>query len=199
MNPDPEPRRERRFGLGDSLILLAAVALTLGALREMHWFDRFPSRFAYWWNGSLSLLGLRSWGLPGLTRRQLTWLVAGQVVDEILVQLLATVLLSLTLAQPFLRLRHPRPPRRQFLRQSGLVVCLGMILGALIAVDARWVAGVDPGYGFGSAWAALLLWPLLGVFPWRSEASWIDRLGRATGWGWIIVLLAAPAAAYLLS
>ncbi len=41
--------------------------------------------------------------------------------------------------------------------------------------------------------ALLLCWPVLGIPPWRSEASWIDRLGRAVGWGWIVVTASVTA------
>ncbi len=55
---------------------------------------------------------------------------------------------------------------------------------------------VDPGYGVFLASTLVLLWPLLGMFPWRTEPSWIDRLGRAVGWGWLIATLGALGAAY---
>ena len=51
------------------------------------------------------------------------------------------------------------------------------------AIDVAWGAIV--------ASALLLFWPVLGLPPWRSEASWIDRLGRAVGWGWIVAIASA--------
>jgi hypothetical protein len=198
MEAGQEHRPYRRFGLGDGLILMAALAFTLVVLRDTGWFIRFPDRVAFWWEASLELLRLRHW-TSWFTRRQAAYLVAGQIADEILVQLLSSVLFGLTPVQPLLRLRRPRSPFREVMRQSGLVACLGVIVGTLIATDIHWLAGVDPGYGLTIVSALALLWPLLGVFPWRSEASWIDRLGRVVGWGWIVVMAAATAAAYLLS
>ena len=63
-------------------------------------------------------------------------MAVSQIVDEF-VQLLSSVLLGLTLVQPFLRLRRPRPPLRDLVRQSGFVVCLAVIVGTLIVVDSR--------------------------------------------------------------
>jgi hypothetical protein len=172
MEPIQGHQSSRRFGLADILIVMSALALTLSMLR-IHWFTRFTYRIA--------------------------WTLAGQIIDEIFVGLLSAVLLGLTLVQPVLRLSRPRPPFREIMRQSGLVACLGIIIGTLIATDLSWLAGVDVGYWFILAALSLLLWPLLGVYPWRPEASWIDRLGRAVGWGWIIATAAAIASAYLQS
>jgi hypothetical protein len=198
MEPIQGHQSSRRFGLADILIVMSALALTLSMLR-IHWFTRFTYRIAFWREATLELLRLRDWSFAKLSRGQLAWTLAGQIIDEIFVGLLSAVLLGLTLVQPVLRLSRPRPPFREIMRQSGLVACLGIIIGTLIATDLSWLAGVDVGYWFILAALSLLLWPLLGVYPWRPEASWIDRLGRAVGWGWIIATAAAIASAYLQS
>jgi len=134
------------------------------------------------------------------------------LVDELFVQALTALLLGLTLAQPVMRLRGPRPPLRDVFRQSGFVVCLAVIVGTLILLDCLWVAKFDVSmwsselrqsdrtiaYPWVAQWGVdgritlasvpLLCWPVLGIPPWRSEASWIDRLGRAVGWGWFVVM-----------
>jgi hypothetical protein len=199
MEPGQEPRPHRRFGLGDGLILMAALAFTLATLRGMGWFARFPTRIASWWEISLELLRQRSWTQPFESRGQVASLLAAQILEEIFVGLLSSVLLGLTLVQPLLRMRRPRPPFREVIRQSGLAACLGWVIGTLIAVNLSLDLGVDPRYGVLLASALMLLWPLLGVFPWRMEPSWIDRLGRAVGWGWLIATVAAVAAAYFYS
>jgi hypothetical protein len=48
------------------------------------------------------------------------------------------------------------------------------------------------------ALALLLVWPALGLPPWHAEPSWIDRLGRAVGLGWIVVEAGGAAAASVL-
>ncbi len=63
-----------------------------------------------------------------------------------------------------------------------------MIVVTLIFVDLKWVAQIDVPWEAILASHLLLFWPVLGLPPWRSEASWIDRLGRAVGWGWIVVI-----------
>ena len=145
----------------------------------------------------MELLRLRYWSFASFTRGQLATTVAGQIIHEIFVELLVAVLLGLTLVQPVLRLSRPRPPFREVMRQPGFVACLGVIIGTLIAADLWWLARVDVGFWFTLAAVLFLLWPLLGVYPWRPEASWVDRLGRAVGWGWIIATAAAVATLYL--
>ena len=44
MESGQEHRPYRRFGLGDGLILMAALALTLFVLRATGWFARLPAR-----------------------------------------------------------------------------------------------------------------------------------------------------------
>jgi hypothetical protein len=200
MEQGESPRPHRRFGLGDGLILLAALGLSLAGLRGSYWFGRLPTRLDLWWRTTLAMLGAAPWNLPSFTKGQAALLITVQVLDEILVQLLSWVLFGLTLAQPVLRLRRPRPPLGELVRQSGLVVCLGVILGTLISVDIMWLAGADAFFlvlYYFPALPLLLLWPILGIFPWRIEASWIDRLGRGVGWGWVIASGSVMALYYL--
>src|SRR5262245_61344380 len=141
MEPTREDSPYRRFGLGDGLILLPALALTLFILRETGWFARFPSRVAFWWEIAPQLTWTLFWSFPDITRSRAASLFAVQVGDEILVQLLSSVLLGLTLAQPLLR--RPRPPLPDVIWQSGLAACLGVILGTFLLVDVLWTTGID--------------------------------------------------------
>ncbi len=187
MSTSDAPPPRRRFHLGDGLILIAALALTLSILVFTNWFARIPRRVSFWWDARPKFVG----GFPSF----LAWgpsahMAVYQIVDEF-VQLLTSVLVGLTLVQPFLRLRRPRPPLRDLVRQAGFVVCLAVIVGTLIVVDLEWVVRIDVAWRAILASAPLLFWPVLGLPPWRSEASWIDRLGRAVGWGWIVAIASA--------
>ena len=180
-NPAP-----RRFNVGDGLILIAASALTTSVLRSGEWFERFPGRVSFWAEAFSSLVGTSPWSLHAMSRRETARLVVAQVLDELFVELLCSVLLGLTLVQPLMRLRSPRPLFRELVRQSGFVVCLAAIVGTLVFVDLGSLAIVGDSLVFVPAAVLLLLWPVLGLPPWHAERSWIDRLGRAVGWGWIV-------------
>jgi hypothetical protein len=200
----------RRLHLGDGLILIAASALALSVLRSTDWLARFQLCAGFWWHSFHTLL------LGGWTAHTVIY----SLVDEVFVQALSSLLLGLTLAQPAMRLGRPRPPLRDVFRQSGFGVCVVVIVGALILFDLLWRAQFDvsrwlselrqPGriaYPWAEQWgvdwrltlasAVLLCWPVLGLPPWRSEASWIDRLGRAVGWGWIVVMASVTVLAIL--
>jgi hypothetical protein len=167
------------------MLLMASLALTLVVLRASHWFELVPRRAAVWWRMFQSLTHQRPWDFPGWTRSQVISQLALDLLFTFLIVLLSSVLLGLTLIQPLLRFRKPRPSLRAVLRQSGVAVCLGVM------TDLQWVAGIDVmGPAFSVASIGVLLWPLMGIRPWRLEASWVDRLGRAVGWGWIVVFLA---------
>ena len=193
MDPNQVHHPLRRFSLGDGLILMAPVALTLSLLRATDWFARIPGHVRFWRDTLPRLVGVSP---PFLAWGPLARTVVSQIVAEFL-QLLGSVLPGLTLAQPFMRLRRPRPPLRVLVRQSGFAVCLGVIVGSLIVVDLQWVARIDVSWEAILASAILLFWPVLGLPPWRSEASWIDRLGRAVGWGWIVVMAGVTVLIYL--
>ena len=88
-------------------------------------------------------------------------MVVAQVVDELFIELLCPVLLGLTLVQPVMRLRSPRPLFRDLVRQSGFVVCLAVIAGTLILVDLWSLAIVGESLVLVQCAVVLLLWPTL--------------------------------------
>jgi hypothetical protein len=96
-----------------------------------------------------------------------------------------------------MRLRSPRPLFRELVRQSGFVVCLAVIVGTLIFVDVGRFTTSGDSLVLVQAAVLLLLWPLLGLPPWHAERSWIDRLGRAVGWGWIVATASVTALGFL--
>jgi hypothetical protein len=197
MDEVSESGSERRFGLSDALALVASLAVSLVLLRTQDWFARIALRMAFWFETMQAMLGTRPWNLPGMTRGQAVSWVAATMIDEFLVQLLATLLAGLVLTQPLLRLRRPRPPLRELVRQSGLATCVGVILFVAATVDLQWITGNDVSSILMPILPLSLLWPVLGLPPWRKEPSWIDRLGRAVGWGWIAVLVSGLALQYL--
>ena len=144
------------------------------------------------------LVGMSPWNRflaytwPSLTR-ELSLLV----IFNLLLPTLCPVLLGLMIAQPVLRLRRPRPPFSQVWRQSGFVVSLmgiGLVC-LLMPMGTWWFSGVVLTLGLTRVVILLMIWPLLGLRPWHTERSWIDRLGRGVGWGWIaaITSMARPA------
>jgi hypothetical protein len=184
LEQDPAPRR---FNVGDGLILIASFALTMSVLRSGEWFERLPARVSFWAEAFSGVVATSPWNFHAMSRRETARMVVAQVVDELFVELLCSVLLGLTLVQPLMRLRSPRPRIRELVRQSGFVVCLAVIAGTLIFVDLGSFAIIGDSLAFVPAAELLLLWPILGLPPWHAERSWIDRLGRAVGCGWIVV------------
>jgi hypothetical protein len=192
----PEPRR---FNLGDSLILIAACALIVAQLRATPWFERFPLRLRFWAETLSGNMEMTSWDFSSLW----LWMSHGRgrmVVQQVAIEsflFVCPVLTVLTLVQPLMRLRSPRPLFRELVRQSGFVACLAVIVGWLIFVDLRWLAIIGNSRVLVQGPFLLLLWPVLGMPPWHSEASWIDRLGRAVGWGWIVATASVTTLGFL--
>jgi hypothetical protein len=111
-------------------------------------------------------------------------------IADLLLPTFCPVLLGLMIAQPVLRLRRPCPPLSQVCHQSGFVVSL-MGLGLvclLMPMGPWWFSGVSLTLWLTRFVILLMIWPLLGLRPWHTEPSWIDRLGRGVGWGWIVAI-----------
>jgi branched-subunit amino acid ABC-type transport system permease component len=198
----PSPRR---FGLRDSLILIAALAIALSLLRSNHRVSELIGLPGWWWRVYWLPSDAR-WPL-GMTKPLLVHLCVDRSL-KILVPVLIRVLLALTLAQVALRLLRPRPPLEQLVRQAGFVACLAAVAGYLCLWDLSCMKEIDrvcghcPGPLTGPPWslpesAILLTWPLLGLRPWRKDPGWLDRLGRSVGWGWIVAVAAATAIPYI--
>ncbi len=110
-----------------------------------------------------------------------------------------------------LRLRRPRPSLSQISRQPGTIACalatalMGAVILAVLASHGRAVG--SPGATWARAAADLQpenLWgpaTLVGFAiavawfvlkrkgRWQPEPTWIDRLGRLIGWGWMAMIL----------
>ena len=63
MSTSSAPTPRRRFHLGDSLILIAALALTLSVLLSTSWFARIPGRVSFWWDARPKFVGGFPWFL----------------------------------------------------------------------------------------------------------------------------------------
>jgi hypothetical protein len=121
-----------------------------------------------------------------------------------------------TVALVPIRLLRPRPGRDDFWRQPGWIACssVSIAMGALVLDRSLWVARFAFRAGkFRLMYANVYVWDFVlqldsramlivaaawGVLVlsgrWRAEPSWIDRLGRLIGLGWIVLRLADWAA-----
>ena len=182
----------RRFSLGDALILMIALSISLERFRAMHYFQSLPRSISWCWQAILQLAGLAPWaafGTAGSTRAEV-WLDLFASLDELSLRTMCPVLVGLMVAQPMLRLRHPRPPMSAVARQSGFVICMmGIALVCLLLpMGDMWFSGFALNLGLTRAFILLMIWPLLGLRPWHAERSWIDHLGRSIGLGWVVAI-----------
>jgi hypothetical protein len=170
----------RRFTIADVMILVAAAAVgTLvlrsylpGLSRQLGLIPTFaPDPWGLWW-AHLWLHG------PG---------------SCLVVPWMAAVIA--------LRLRRPRPRLIRF--QPGFVACLAgmasLVPGVVWFATIRHRPGFQRADGFEQAWAIMTQWTdtavlgawiaLLWTRKWRPEPSWIDRMGRALGLYWVLLLI----------
>jgi hypothetical protein len=177
----------RRFHLFDALILVAALGLGLSGIR-----DRILTLIprAYWWHQELESYQNDVISVPPLDQKELDFSLRSLVVqasDEGQAWFMS-VLIGLTPAQILLRLRRPRPGWCVLFRQPGFMACLAAVAGYLI--DRGWDDSIRPGFApfpFWTALSVLVVWAiLLGLKRCRPEQSWIDRLGRTLGAGWVV-------------
>jgi hypothetical protein len=137
------------------------------------------------------LVGRSPWThFAGHTRLALATVLPLLVIEDLLLPTLCPVLLGLMIAQPLLRLRRPRPPMSEVFRQSGFVISMiGIALMCLLLfMGDWWFSGVALTLGMTRFMILLMIWPILGLRPWHTERSCIDRLGRGVGLGWIIAI-----------
>ena len=183
----PSPKN-RRFNLGDLMILTIAVAVGLAPAIKIvshiaESFAKIPPAgrsfwyyddFAWWWDGVVRRVGPRSWVISG--------------VVELLLCLVAPLAPALVVA----RLRRPRPPLRLMACQPGFVACSLIFLTLLIGMELTIlriglipppVLMATPGASVVTAWSILAA-----RRRWRCEPSWVDRGGRIVGMAWIALL-----------
>jgi hypothetical protein len=177
----------RRFNVGDALILIAALCLGLSGNR-----DRILTLItrAHWWQQELESYQSDLTSVPPLDQKELDFSLRSLVVqasDEGQAWF-TSVLVGLTPAQILLRLRRPRPDWRRLFGQPGFMASLAAAAGYVI--ERGWDDSARLGFAPFPFWTSLLVlavWTiLLGLKRCRAEQSWIDRLGRALGAGWIL-------------
>jgi hypothetical protein len=151
------------------------------------------------WRAMSELIGWLPWNVtPGFSQEHLTIirthylsLVTYYLAEELLIRTLCPVLMGLMVAQPLIRLRRPRPALAQLIRQSGFFTCLISIVtlvGLALILGNWWFSEVSLSISLTRGIFLILIWPMIGLPPWIAERSWIDRLGRAVGWGWLVAM-----------
>ncbi len=81
--PSEDHPPQRRFHLGDGLILIAALALTLRVLRSTNWPARFQVCAGFWWDSPYRMFP------SGRTAHSVIY----SLIDEVFVQALTSLLL----------------------------------------------------------------------------------------------------------
>jgi hypothetical protein len=175
----------RRFNLGDAMILVPTLAVSIILLNSTDWFARMPNTAAIACEEALELCHLRPWRDP--RPRSVVLKGFGFRMASEFSYLTSCLLLPLIPCLLVLRLRRPRPPLWQVIRQPGFGVCATLILGTLLVVDLHYLFRLDLGpTALFLTSSLIMLWIVLSLPPWRPETSWVDRAGRTAGVGWIV-------------
>lgn len=173
----------RKFNIVDMFVIVAATALGMVPLSTLVKYGQFFN------SKKLSNPGIWTWA---------DWLNAIEVLQIFSVAFLT----SWTLALIPIRLRAPRPARRQLWCQPGLTACStvaitivafsphaffawkrwGPPLSYMLLYKIIYDVAAYGGFSVGAIWMILALGDL-----WCSEASWIDRSGRVIGSIWIML------------
>lgn len=183
----------RRFTLLDAMVLVMAAGVGLALAQHLRSHDRpSPAPVAV----IKSVPGPRAFSYPRL-RGAISSAVTGSA-------LVFPSVLTFTFATLALRFRHPRPCLARIFRQPGAVGCSAAILSFLLAlltlapstlhslgspIYGAWMVNAwlhtsrMTGVAVASAWLALAL-----SGRWRSERTWVDRLGQAVSASWIAAI-----------
>jgi hypothetical protein len=181
-NTAAEPARCRPFGLVDAMILVAGAALSLSEGVHL-----------------VPLLARAVGGLcieAGAKRSHLpeNWPAFWKCIQPHLkntlwygFQVSEMLLVGMTIAFFFVRLRPPRPSLRALLRYSGTVAGVAIVFGAFWVtgwlyyvfpnkVDATNAAAFAVGGTVAMAWSVLALGR-----RWQPDPGWVDQMGRILG------------------
>ncbi len=186
-----KPKRD--FGVSDAMAVIAGIALAtwggsrlvVNLVQQAIWLCRTIADYK-------TPLYVRA---PQLWRQQIA--MAWSTVLWYAFQVFEVLVLSMTLSFLLMRLRPPRPPIRDLLRQPGTVAGLAVTFGYF------WVTGwlhrlffgriidqcataVAVGLTVAVAWLILAL-----CRQWAAEPGWVDRMGRLIGAAAIAVGLLA--------
>ena len=166
----------RPFTLGDSMILIVALALGLAIAR--------PG------------IGMTANAFRTVPQSHFRTLAGAVQVGRVLNIVMLTFLFFLLPAFLILRLKRPRPPFRLMMGQPGFAGCAAVVALVVIAVPLSLLAPSGLGQLFIESAAKVLLpaaVPLAWVYliatrRWDPEPSWIDRMGRVLGALWMVSL-----------
>lgn len=199
--------RSRRFDSRDGLILSMAAVVAIGLVVSARTPVGTPG----------VVVGVMTGIAPGDSPRPARAAVADVVARA--TQIARPFLMTWTPAVLVLALRRPRPPGRRLLRRPGIAaaaaatpVLAAVVLGyGLTSAWGAWKASLPPpifnratpteellvGLDYivaDSAYAAKAVagaWLLMALGGWwRPDRHWIDRLGRALGAAWLVVMTA---------
>jgi hypothetical protein len=190
--PAAETIRGRRFGVYDSMVLIAGIALLFAfennKVRNLiqQLVELCKAIAAYY-----GFLPARPYGPPQFLTKAIADYWSGVVwygvqAAELLILIMTTVFL-------LMRVRRPRPSIRALIRQPGTVAGLAVTFGLILV--AGWmhllffgrlidgtVAPIAVGGTVALAWTCLAL-----ARRWEAEPSWVDRMGRLLGATAIVV------------
>lgn len=194
-DPPAVSRSNRGFGVSDAMAVIAGTAFAVSGgskyvvifVQQTIWL--FQTILAY--NSPPYL------GRPRLWREQVS--MCWSDVLWYLFQIVEVLVLSATVTFLLARIRPPRPPFRDMVKQPGTVAGLAIVFGYF------WVTGWLHRLFFGRIIDAcataiavgasvVIAWCILALSrQWTSESSWVDWLGRLNGAAAIAAALLAYA------
>jgi hypothetical protein len=166
----------RPFTLGDSMILIAALALGLAIARPA--------------------MAMIVDSIHTVAQSHFRTLAGAVQLGRVLIVVLVNFLMFLLPAFLIVRLKRPRPALRLMMDQPGFAGCAAVAAVVLVAIPLSLLAPSGAGQLFIESAAQILLpgaVPLAWVWMiarsrWNPEPNWIDRLGRILGVLWMVSL-----------
>lgn len=186
LEPAATGHDRRPLPLADLLVITAGVAISvaIGSPRAVlnlgHHFrwpfkgaGMFEPLSAYWWEQLGRLLG------PG----EMAMSLASDLLN-----LALTILMPATATLLVIRLLKPRPAPSDLLCRPGFSACAAALLGTLLIPAGWWYFQYEVPFELVPASVAIAWTLLVATGRWHPERSWVDRAGRAFGYGWLSML-----------
>jgi hypothetical protein len=182
--PAAEMTRDRKFGVLDLMISIGGIALVL--TYGQHYFQILLEQLLSLGKTVAAYYGFMSTRVPpqillkSMANYWSTVLWYAVQTSELLILIMTPVFL-------FMRVRQPRPPISDLLRQPGTVAGLGVTFGFIWVtgwlhrlffgrINDGTVTAVAVGGTVALAWTCLAL-----SRRWNAEPGWMDRMGRLLG------------------
>ena len=177
-------RRDRRFNLGDGMILIAALAFWLSVA------PGYLVGIPYYLLEALDAVLRFADRLPWTSEhpRALGWMTLHLAAHNVL-HGFRFLFGYLVVAVLVIGLRQPRAPFRELIRQPGIGGCLFLVVIPWIYLEIWWLNGERFPYWIYIIFACGLIYILLANPPWRAASGWIDRLSRAVAWYWVMAMV----------